>query len=114
MVSRFPDDAVRTIGLWAVEHCDIPIEPDDAPNTEGWTDDEIAQSCTWDREFLENGQEAFRDGPGEGRYAQHPHALEVTVEAFAYPAWHRLTAVDNEADPPTFEVEPIPGAFCDV
>jgi hypothetical protein len=114
IVSRFPREAVETIGLWAVEHCHLPIEADEAPDTDGWTDDEIAQSCTLDREWLQDAQEEYRAGPGDGRYAEHPHVLEVTLEIFPYPAWHRLARVDNRVEPPTFEVEPIPGAFCDV
>jgi hypothetical protein len=113
IVSRAPDDDVETIGLWAVANCDLPIEADDPPDTDGWTADEIAQSCTWDREWLQDAQEEYRAGPGDGRYAEHPHQLEVTLEIFAYPAWHELV-VDNGADPPTFRVEPIRGAFCDV
>ncbi len=114
IISRAPDEEMRTIGLWAVEHCDLPVEAEDAPNTEGWTDEHIAQSCTWDRQWLEDGQEEYFAGPGDGRYAEHPHVLEVTVEIFPYPAWHRLAGVDNESEPPTFRVEPIPGAFCDM
>lgn len=114
IVSRSPREDMETIGLWAVEHCDLPIEADAAPNTDGWTDDQITQSCTWDREWLQDAQEEYRQGPGHGRYAEHPHQLEVTLEIFAYPAWHRLVGVDNRANPPTFDVEPIPGAFCDV
>jgi hypothetical protein len=113
IVSRSPDEDMETIGLWAVANCDLPIEADDPPDTDGWTVDEIAQSCAWDLEWLENAQEEYRAGPGQGRYAEHPHQLEVTLDIFVYPAWHRLV-VDNRADPPTFEAEPIPGAFCDV
>ena len=113
VISRFPEEAVRTIGLWAVANCDLPIEADEPPDTRGWTRDEIAQACTWDREWLENAQEDYVEGPGQGRYAEHPHELEVTLETFSHPAWHQL-ALDNRADPPTFEVEPIPGSFCDV
>lgn len=114
IVSRYPDESVETIGLWAAAHCDIPLVAEEAPDTEGWTAEQIAQSCTWDREWLEDAQEAYRAGPGNGSYAEHPHALEVTVESHFYPAWHRLARVDNRAVPPTFEVEPIPGSFCDV
>ena len=114
IVSRYPKDAIRTIGLWAVEHCDLPVAADDAPDTEGWTDEEIAQSCAWDREWLENGQEEYRAGPGNGGYAEHPHELEVTLDFFVYPAWHRLARVNNDVNPPTFTVEPIRDAFCDV
>ena len=113
VVSHAPDDAIRTIGLWAVEHCDLPIEADEPPNTEGWTADEIAQSCTWDREWLTDAQHEYFESPGDGTYAEHPHLLEVTLEIFVYPAWHRLAHVDNASDPPTFAVEPIPGSFCD-
>jgi hypothetical protein len=114
IVSRYPVEAVGTIGLWAVAHCDIEVVAEEAPDTEGWTAEEIAQSCTWDREWLEDAQEEYRAGAGNGLYAEHPHVLEVTVDTFPYPAWHRLARVDNGAEPPTFEVEPIPGSFCDV
>ena len=114
IVSRYPDEAVETIGLWAVAHCDMEVVAEEAPDTEGWTPEEIAQSCTWDREWLEDAQEEYRAGPGNGLYAEHPHVLEVTVATFPYPAWHRFARVDNGAEPPTFEVEPIPGSFCDV
>ena len=63
--------------------------------------------------WLENGQQEYFEGPGQGLYAEHPHVLEVALEIFAYPAWHRLV-VDNRADPPRSRVEPIPGSFCDV
>ncbi len=114
IVARHSDDAVRMIGLWAVDHCDIPVEAEEAPDTEGWTKDEIAYSCSLDRSSLERGQEAYRDGPGDGLYAEHPHVLEVAVPIFVYPAWHRLVAVDNDASPPTYEIEPFPGSFCDL
>jgi hypothetical protein len=113
VISRRPVDAIREIGLWAVEHCALPIEAEPAPDTSGWTADDIAWSCDLDRRLLEEGQEDYLAGPGHGRYAEHPHTLEVTLEAFVYPAWHRLASVDNDADPPTFTVEPIPDAFCD-
>jgi hypothetical protein len=43
----------------------------------------------------------------------HPHELEVSLEGVVYPAWHRIASVDNEVDPGTFEIEPIPDGFCD-
>lgn len=89
VIGQYPENEVRLIGLWAVEHCDLPVEADEPPDTEGWTEDEIAQSCTWDREWLENAQQEYFDGPGQPLYAEHPHVLEVTLEIFAYPAWHR-------------------------
>jgi hypothetical protein len=114
IISRYPAEAVETIGLWAVAHCELPVVAEAAPDTEGWSADEIAQSCTWDREWLADAQQEYRAGAGNGLYAEHPHALEVTVDTFFYPAWHRLARVDNRADPPTFEVKPIPNSFCDV
>ncbi len=84
-----------------------------AGHTEGWTEEDIEYSCDLDRSGLERGQEEFRAGPGEGRYAVHPHLLEVTLPIFLYPAWHRLVNADNASDPPRFEVAPIPGSFCD-
>jgi hypothetical protein len=30
-----------------------------------------------------------------------------------YPGWHRIASVDNDGDPPTMRIEPIPGSFCD-
>ncbi|HEX2141335.1 MAG TPA: hypothetical protein VHK28_03515 [Candidatus Limnocylindria bacterium] len=114
VISRAPKDEIRTIGLWAVEHCDLPVVPEEMSHATDWTDEQIAQSCESDRRRLEDGQEEYRSGPGEGRYALHPHALEVTLEIPLYPLWHQFADVDNDANPPTFEVEPIPGGFCDV
>ena len=113
IVARAPRENLRSIGRWALGACTLASAAEDGPNTEGWTDEEIAQSCTWDREWLADAQEEFREGPGEGRYATHPHELEISLDVFVYPAWHELTDVDNEADPPTFAVEPIHGGFCD-
>ena len=113
VASRRPHEAIRSIGLWAVEHCNLPIAADEPPNTEGWTEDEVAQSCAWDRQFLVDGEEAYAAGAGAGSYAEHPHVLEVTLDDFVYPAWHRVVDVDNASDPPTITIEPIPGGFCD-
>src|SRR5574338_464886 len=41
IISRRPGDEIRAIGLWAVDNCDIPVVADEAPNTEGWTDDDV-------------------------------------------------------------------------
>jgi hypothetical protein len=114
IVSQPPDEAIEAIGRWAVAQCELPVEADDPPDTAGWTDEEIAQSCRWDHDWMVQAQEEYVTGPGEGRYAEHPHLLEVAIRWFAYPAWHRLVDVDNAATPPSFAVEPIPGAFCDV
>ena len=84
---------------------------DDAPDTADWTDEDIAYSCELDRSLLERAMKDYLDQKGE--YATHPHALEVLLESFAYPAWHRIASVDNDASPPAFTIEPIPGAFCD-
>jgi len=111
VIGRVARPALRTIGLWAVDHCELPVEADDAPDTADWTDEDIAYSCELDRSLLERAMRDYRDQTGE--YATHPHALEVSLESVAYPAWHRIAAVDNEASPPTFSIEPIPGAFCD-
>jgi hypothetical protein len=113
VISRRPTIAIRDIGLWAVEHCRLPVQAEDAPDASDWTADEIAFSCDLDRRSLERGLEDYRAGPGRGRYAAHPHVLEVTLDVFVYPAWHRIASVDNEADPPTYRVEPFPGSFCD-
>lgn len=113
VIGRRPTDAVRQIGLWAVEHCAIPVEAEEAPDTDGWTADDIAFSCDLDRRSLEQGQEEYRSGPGNGRYAEHPHVLEVALDIFVYPAWHYMAAVDNQADPPMYRVAPISGSFCD-
>jgi hypothetical protein len=113
VISRVPREAMRAIGLWAVEHCDLPVRSEEPPDTDGWTAEEIAQSCAWDHDWLVDAQKEYLAGPGNGAYAVHPHQLEVTLEIFVYPAWHRLADVDNAADPPTFIVEPIPGSFCD-
>ena len=102
----------KTIGRWAVERCDLTIEAAEPPDTEDWTDEDIARACDLDRTTLETAQEEFRAGPGQGRYAEHPHLLEVTIRSYAYTQWHRAI-VDDEADPPTLRVEPIPGGFCD-
>lgn len=112
-VSETPADDLRAIGRWALDHCELVVAAEPDPNADDWTADEIAQSCELDRGLLERGQEAFREGPGEGRYATHPHELEVSLEIFVYPAWHRIANVDNEASLPSFVVEPIPGSFCD-
>ncbi|HEY8178612.1 MAG TPA: hypothetical protein VIH19_08475 [Candidatus Limnocylindria bacterium] len=113
VISRRPTEAVRAIGLWAVEHCALPVEAEEAPDTDGWTADDIAFSCDLDRRGLEQGQEEYRSGPGKGLYAEHPHVLEVSVDYFVYPAWHHIVAVDNQADPPRYRLAPIPGSFCD-
>jgi hypothetical protein len=112
-ISRAPRDEFRAIGSWALEHCELEVVADAPPDTEGWTDDEVQYSCDLDRDLLARAQGEFRDGPGEGRFATHPHELEIALEFFVYPAWHRITSVDNEATPPTADVEPIPGSFCD-
>lgn len=111
VVSRRPKEEIRTIGLWAVENCGLPVVSEEAPDTQRWTEDDFAESCGLDRRLLEDAQERYRAGPGEGRYAEHPHVLEVTVDA-VMPSWHR-SIVDNGTDPPTLRVEPIPGSFCD-
>jgi hypothetical protein len=113
VISRAPDDELRGIGLWALEHCELPVEAEDAPDTTDWDEEDIAYSCDLDRSSLERAMEDFRGGPGAGRYATHPHELEVSLEHFVYPAWHRIGSVHNEASPPTFSAEPIPGAFCE-
>jgi len=111
VISRVPRLELRTIGLWAVDHCELPSEADDAPDTTDWSEEDIAYSCELDRSLLERAMKDYRDQ--EGEYATHPHALEVLLESFAYPAWHRIASVDNDASPPAFTIEPIPGAFCD-
>jgi hypothetical protein len=111
IVSRYPRAEVIAIGTWAVERCDLQLAAEEPPDSEGWTEQDFADSCGFDRQFVEGAQEAYRSGPGDGRYAEHPHLLEVTI-GYGYPAWHRFV-VDNLADPPTLEVEPIPGGFCD-
>lgn len=112
-ISDAPREELQAIGRWALGHCELVETAEPDPSADDWTTDEIAQSCELDRGLLERGQEAFRDGPGDGRYATHPHELEVSLELFVYPAWHRLADVDNDASPPSFAVEPIPGSFCD-
>jgi hypothetical protein len=111
-ISATPKDELWAIGRWALEHCELlPIaEPD--PNAGDWTPDEIAQSCDLDRSLLERGQDQFLRGPGNGRYATHPHELEISLDTFVYPAWHQLASVDNDTVPPSFVVEPIAGGFC--
>lgn len=109
VVSRTPREELRGIGLWALAHCDLPVEADEAPDTEDWSEEDIAYSCDLDRSSLERGMQEFHDGPGDGRYATHPHELEVSLEIFVYPAWHEIASVT----PSSFSVEPIPGAFCD-
>ena len=111
VISRWPREELRRIGLWAVDHCELPVEAEEAPDTEDWTDEDIEYSCDLDRSLLERAMEEYREQTGE--YAAHPHQLEVSLEVVAYPAWHRIASVDNEARRPTFSVEPIPDAFCD-
>ena len=113
VISRRPTEAVRQIGLWAVEHCALSVEAEEAPDTASWSADDIAFSCDLDQRSLERGQDEYRSGPGRGRYAEHPHVLEVTLDIFVYPAWHAIVAVDDEAGAPTYRVAPIPGSFCD-
>jgi hypothetical protein len=113
VVSRAPTESLRAIGSWAVASCSLPVTAEPDPNTEDWTEEEIAYSCSLDRDLLVDAEEEFREGPGEGRYASHPHELEVSLDFFVYPAWHEIVEVDNDADPPTFAVAPIDGAFCD-
>jgi hypothetical protein len=113
VVARAPTESLRAIGRWAVASCSLPVAAEPDPNTEDWTDEEIAYSCSLDRDLLLDAQEEFREGPGEGRYATHPHELEVSLDFFVYPAWHQIVDVDNDADPPTFAVVPIDRAFCD-
>lgn len=112
IVSEHPYDAIETIGRWAVAHCQIPVQAAEPPDTEGWTEEQLVQSCEWDRSWLEDAQEEYRTGPGHGLYAEHPHLLEVTIPTYAYTNWHRAV-VDNAANPPTLRVEPIPGSICD-
>ena len=113
-VSRAPRVELRAIGRWALERCELPVTADASPDTEGWTDDDIALSCDLDRRMLTEAMDEFRAEPGAGRYATHPHELEIAeLEVFVFPAWHMVATVDNEADPPTYDVIPIPGAFCD-
>ncbi len=113
VISSAPDEAFRGIGLWALEHCELPVQAEEAPDTEDWTEEDIAYSCDLDRSSLERGMEEFVDGPGDGRHATHPHELEISLEFFVYPAWHRIAVEDDEAGEPTYTVEPIPGGFCD-
>jgi hypothetical protein len=113
VIGTAPREELRRVGLWALENCEMPIEADDAPDIRDWTEDEIAFSCELDRSLLERALQEFHDGPGDGRCAAHPHELEITLDGFVYPAWHRIASVDNEATPPTFRVEPIPASFCD-
>jgi hypothetical protein len=111
VISAAPDEAFRTIGLWALEHCEVPVHAVEAPDTDGWTEEDIASSCDLDRSLLERAMQEFVDGPGDGRHARHPHELEISLEIFAYPAWHRIG--NGDAGEPTYAVEPIPGGFCD-
>src|SRR5688572_12516630 len=113
VISEAPRDELQAIGMWAVEHCTLPVEAEEAPDTTDWSEEDIAYSCDLDRSSLERGMEEYREGPGDGAYATHPHQLEVSLEFIVYPAWHEITAVDNDADPPTFAVAPIEGGFCD-
>ena len=113
VVSRAPTESLRAIGRWALESCSPPVAAEPDPNAEDWTDEDIAYSCSLDRDLLVDAQEEFREGPGEGRYATHPHELEISLDFFVYPAWREIVDVDNAADPPTFAVVPIDGAFCD-
>lgn len=113
VMSTAPRDELREIGRWALKHCDIEIVAESDPNTEDWTEEDFELSCQLDRSALEDSMEEYRDGAGDGRYASHPHELEISLEYFIYPGWHRIASVDNDATPPTFEVEPIRGAFCD-
>ena len=111
VVSRAPREELRHIGMWMVDHCELPIEADGAPDTTDWTDEDLAYSCDLDRSSLERAMEEYLEETGE--YATHPHQLEVSLEVAVYPAWHQIASVDNQASPPTFSVEPIPDAFCD-
>lgn len=114
VIGTAPKDDLREIGRWALEHCELEIVAEPDPDTEDWTDDDIAFSCDLDRRLLVDAMEEFRQAPGAGRYATHPHELEIAgLDVFVYPAWHMLAEVDNDATPPTFEVAPIPGGFCD-
>lgn len=114
IISTAPEAQLRTLGAWALAHCSLEVEAQPAPDAADWTEEEIAFSCDLDRRLLTEAMEEFRDGPGDGRYAVHPHELEIAgLDVFVYPAWHMLASVDNEGTPPTFEVEPIPGGFCD-
>jgi hypothetical protein len=113
VISDAPRDELQAIGLWAVEHCALPVEAEEAPDASDWTEEDIAYSCDLDRSSLERGMEEYRAGPGDGAYATHPHQLEVSLEYLVYPAWHEISAFDNDADPPTFAVAPIEGGFCD-
>lgn len=113
VISSAPDEAFRVIGLWALEQCELPVQAEEAPDTEEWTEEDIAYSCDLDRSSLERGMEEFVDGPGDGRNATHPHELEISLEFFVYPAWHRIAVEEADAGEPTHAVEPIPGGFCD-
>lgn len=113
VVGTVPREELRTIGTWALERCDLQAVAEPDPDTEGWTEEDHDYSCGLDRSALERGMEQFRAGPGNGRYPTHPHEIELSVEYFVYPSWHRLATVNNDVEPPTFEVEPIPGSHCD-
>lgn len=113
IVNTIPGGELRSIGAWALEHCELDVPAEADPDTEDWTEADFEYSCELDRSLLERGMDEYRDGPGNGAYATHPHELELHLEYFGYPAWHRLGAVDNEAEPPTFEIEPIAGGHCD-
>jgi hypothetical protein len=113
VISTAPREDLRDIGRWAVAHCDLSVTADSDPNAEDWEEADIEDSCELDRGFLEDGQAEFLSGPGDGRYATHPHELEISLEYFVYPGWHRIASVDNDGDPPTMRIEPIPGSFCD-
>lgn len=113
VATTVPHEDLRSIGTWALQQCDLEVVAEAAPDTEGWTEEDHDYSCELDRSALERGMDEFRAGPGNGRYATHPHEIEVSVEYFVYPSWHRIATVDNEAQSPSFEVEPIPGSHCD-
>jgi hypothetical protein len=113
VISTAPDEAFRAIGLWALEHCELPVKAEESPDTEEWTEEDIAYSCDLDRSLLERAMQEFVEGPGNGRHASHPHELEISLEAFAYPAWHRIAVEDDAAGEPAYAVEPIPEGFCD-
>lgn len=112
-ISTAPRDEFRAIGTWALANCEIRVVAESDPNTEDWVEDDVEYSCDLDRSLLERGMEEFSNGPGEGRHAAHPHELEINLEHFVYPGWHRIASVDNDADPPTMEIEPIQDGFCD-
>jgi hypothetical protein len=113
VISLAPREELRAIGLWAVEHCDLPVLAEEAPDTSEWSEEDITYSCGLDRSSLERAMEEYREGPGDGAYAAHPHELEVSLDFVVYPMWHRIASIDNAASPPTYTVEPIDEAFCD-